>query len=58
MNLNDPEDFKKALTKECPRPFTFGPIEFDGLSLDPAEVKFDFEQERQRVIDCLDLHMA
>ena len=46
MNLNDPEDFKKALTKECPRPFTFGPIEFDGLSLDPAEVKFDFEQER------------
>ena len=31
-NLNDPTDFGKAISRECPRPFTFGPIEFDQLS--------------------------
>lgn len=33
FDLNDPADFAKALSKECPRPFTFGPIEFDELNL-------------------------
>ena len=33
LNLNDPVDFAKALSKECARPFTFGPIEFSELNL-------------------------
>ena len=33
LNLNDPVDFSKALSKECARPFTFGPIEFSELNL-------------------------
>ena len=57
LNLNDPEDFKKALAKECPRSFTFGPIEFNDLSLDAEKFPLNFEEERQRIVDCLDLHM-
>jgi len=37
FDLNSPEEFAKALAKECPRPFTFGPIEFSDLNLNDKE---------------------
>ena len=43
MNLNDPVDFAKALAKEVPRPFTFGPIEFTDLNLTEAQKSFNYE---------------
>ena len=57
LNLNDPADFAKALQKEIPRPFTFGPIEFDNLSLSENEDPFDSEGAKQRIIDSLDAHL-
>lgn len=36
LNLNDPDDFGKALCKEVPRPFTFGPVEYSELNLTEA----------------------
>lgn len=57
LNLNDPEDFAKALSKEAPRPFTFGPIEFSDLNPATAEKAFHADNNKLRVIDCLDLHM-
>jgi len=56
-DLNSPEDFAKALAKEFPRPFTFGPIEFNELNLTDEEKPFDFEEAKQRIIDSLDLQM-
>ena len=43
LNLNDPVDFGKALLREVPRPFTFGPIEFDSLNLSNEQMPFDYE---------------
>ena len=57
LNLNDPEDFSKALMKEVPRPFTFGSIEFNELNLTEDEKKFDSEAARAKIIEALDLHM-
>lgn len=57
LNLNDPADFSKALSKECPRAFTFGPIEFDELNLTNDEKEFNADGAKQRVIDCLDMHL-
>ena len=57
MNLNDPVDFAKALAKEVPRPFTFGPIEFSELNLSESEKPFPANEARQRIIDNLDLQM-
>lgn len=57
MNLNDPEDFAKALCQEVPRPFTFGPIEFTELNLKEESKAFDADAQKQRIIDSLDLHM-
>lgn len=54
LDLNNPADFAKALTKEVPRPFTFGPIEFSELNLSEAEKPFDAEDCRQRIISALD----
>ena len=54
LNLNDPADFAKAISKECPRPFTFGPIEFSELNAMDA---FDASAQKLRIIDSLDLHM-
>jgi len=56
-DLNNPEDFAKALAKECPRPFTFGPIEFNDLNLNDKENPLDYEESKQCIIDSLDLHM-
>ena len=58
LNLNDPIDFEKALRKEVPRPFTFGPIEFTELNLTEAQKSFEINEQLQRIIDSLDLHMA
>ena len=57
FDLNNPEEFMKALAKECPRPFTFGPIEFNQLNMSDADQPFDYEEAKQRIIDSLDLHM-
>lgn len=57
LNLNDPEDFAKALSREVPRPFTFGPIEFNELNLTDEQKVFDADEQKQRIIDSLDLHM-
>ena len=57
LNLNDPADFAKALTKEVPRPFTFGPIEFSELNLTESEMPFDADGNKLRIIDSLDLHL-
>merc|ERR1719469_62156 len=57
LNLNDPEDFAKALNKEVPRPFTFGPIEFGELDLSQERKAFDVNEQLQRIVDSLDLHM-
>ena len=56
-DLNKPEEFAKALAKECPRPFTFGPIEFNELNMTNDEKPFDFEECKMRIIDSLDMHM-
>ena len=37
FDLNNPQEFMKALAKECNRPFTFGPIEFNQLNLSDAD---------------------
>lgn len=58
LNLNDPEDFAKALGKEVPRPFTFGPIEFSELNLTEQQKPFNVIDQKQRIVDCLDMHMA
>ena len=57
FDLNNPQEFMKALAKECPRPFTFGPIEFNQLNMSDADQPFDYEEAKQRIIDSLDLHM-
>lgn len=57
MNLNDPEDFAKALTREVPRPFTFGPIEFCDLNLTEDQKPFEADEQKMKIIDCLDMHM-
>lgn len=56
-DLNNPAEFSKALLKECPRPFTFGPIEFTDLNLNDKESPLDYDESKQRIIDSLDLHM-
>lgn len=55
LNLNDPVDFAKAISRECPRPFTFGPIEFGDLNLSHAEHPFNADGNKARIIDSLDL---
>jgi len=40
-----------------PRPFTFGPIEFCDLNLTGAEKTFDADEQKMRIIDCLDTHL-
>lgn len=56
LNLNDPDDFAKALSKEVPRPFTFGPIKFEDLNAGKDD--FDVDSKLRTIIDCLDEHMA
>ena len=46
LDLNQPADFAKALSREVPRPFTFGPIEFGDLNLTPAQAAFDADYEK------------
>ena len=58
LNLNDPADFAIALSKECPRPFTFGPIEFNELNIPQSEREFDADGAKAKIIDSLDLQMA
>ena len=58
LNLNDPEDFVKALGKEVPRPFTFGPIEFTELNVSEKQSPFDIDAQKQRIEECLGEFMS
>lgn len=58
LDLTNPKEFAQALSERAPRPFTFGPLEFDGLNLTDEQLKFDDEKARQYVIDSLDDSMG
>jgi hypothetical protein len=45
FDVSNPEGFEKALRAKIPRPFLFGPIEFEGLN----EENFDSERAREIV---------
>ena len=49
LDLNDSQDFAKAISKQVPRAFTFGPIEF--ADLDRA---FNMEAALDMIINCLE----
>jgi len=52
-DLENREDFSKALKHKVKMPFLFGPVEFDGLNLMEDKEPFDFQQERENVIKAL-----
>lgn len=39
---------------KIPRPFIFGPVEFEGLNLTEEEAPFDYEAQRDKVSGSLD----
>lgn len=53
FDLDQPEGFTKALQAKVPRPFIFGPVEFDGLDESNEEKPFDAEAARDKVIAVL-----
>jgi hypothetical protein len=54
LDLTNPAEFKDALVERAPRPFTFGPIEFNGLNLNDDQTPFDGDSVREIIIDNLD----
>lgn len=52
-DLENQEDFNKALKSKIQMPFLFGPVEFTGLHQSEEEEKFNFESEREKVISIL-----
>ena len=54
LDLTNPTDFIEALKERAPRRFTFGPIEFSGLTLTNEQEHFDGDKVRQLIIDQLD----
>lgn len=48
-NLNDPKDFVEMLKSKVPRPFTFGPLMFDGL-----DGEFDMGAAYESILDTLE----
>ena len=54
FDLFVPESFQRALAARVPRPFVFGPVEFEGLDLSEAEVAFEPESQREKVTGALD----
>jgi hypothetical protein len=54
LDLNNPADFAIALQRKCPRPFTFGPLEFMELDKTPEEKVFKDEEERAFIIKQLE----
>ena len=41
LDLTNPKEFMVALQERAARPFTFGPIEFDGLNISDDILPFD-----------------
>ena len=58
FDLFVPDSFKKALQAKVPRPFIFGPVEFDGLHLTDDVQAFEPEQERHRVTGVLERNIT
>lgn len=53
FNLEDREEFAKALKSRVKMPFLFGSVEFSGLNLNEDEEPFDYLYERENVINIL-----
>ena len=49
-----PASFERALKAKIPRPFIFGPVEFEGLNLTDEEAPFDAEAQREKVASTLE----
>lgn len=49
-----PASFEKALKAKIPRPFIFGPVEFEGLNLTEEEAPFEPEAQREKVAAALE----
>lgn len=54
FDLFVPASFERALQSRVPRPFVFGPVEFEGLDLAEADVAFEPEAQREKVTGALD----
>jgi hypothetical protein len=53
FNLENKEDFNKALKARIKMPFLFGPVEFTGLNSNEDNDAFDYMLERENVINIL-----
>lgn len=53
FNLENKEEFGKALKAKIRMPFLFGSVEFAGLNLSEDEEPFDYLFERENVINIL-----
>lgn len=49
-----PASFQRALQARVPRPFIFGPVEFEGLDLSDEQQAFEPEAQREHVTSALD----
>ena len=57
FDLFNPDSFKRALKAKVPRPFIFGPVEFEGLHLNDDQAPFVPQDERERVTGVLERSM-
>ena len=48
FDLSVPASFERALQARVPRPFIFGPVEFEGLDLSDADAAFEAEAQREK----------
>lgn len=54
FDLYVPASFERALQARVPRPFVFGPVEFEGLDLTEEQQAFEPESQREHVTSALD----
>lgn len=47
FDYENPASFERALKKKIPRPFVFGPVEFDNLNKTEDQMPFDPESQRE-----------
>jgi hypothetical protein len=47
FDLFIPASFERALKKKIPRPFVFGPVEFDNLNKTEDQQAFEPENQRE-----------
>jgi hypothetical protein len=50
--LTNPRDFAEMISKKVTRPFSFGPIEFEGLQMDNTD--FNLEEVNEKIIEFLE----